>query len=199
MPTDGAESVNTPRRGSHGREWEQITGSEGRRNSHQTPRRNRRCLHGREKREANNAGPSISRAPVSKYTSRVIAVSGRRGSAGLRGSGRGLTRWMLPLSQQRITKEHRPSFKLLPAGIHKVFFNNRFRSTPSQPHCEKVLIEDGRARGGGFQHQLCSACISTNRLSWLGSWLSVWRVNQILHLFCSSKLSVSLLNEPTTH
>lgn len=37
MPTDGAESVNTPRRGSHRREWKQITGSEGGRNSHQAP------------------------------------------------------------------------------------------------------------------------------------------------------------------
>lgn len=85
-PQTERKSVNTPRRGSHGREWKQITGSEGRRNSHQTPRRNQRCLHGREKRGANNAGPSISRAPAGEYTSRVIAVSGRRGSAGLRGS-----------------------------------------------------------------------------------------------------------------
>lgn len=33
----------------------------------------------------------------------------------------GLTWWMLPLSQHRITKEHKLSFKRLPAGIHKVF------------------------------------------------------------------------------
>lgn len=157
MPTDGAESVNTPRRGSNGREWKQITGSEGRRNSHQTPRRNQRCLHDQEKREANNAGPSISRAPVSEYTSRVIAVSGRRGSAGLRGSGRGLTRWMLPLSQQRITKEHRPFLQTPPCWHSQSFFQ---QIQISQHSLAPTLWESAdrirEGAEGGFQHKLCS-------------------------------------------
>lgn len=57
----------------------------------------------------------------------VITVSGQQGSADPAGLQQGLTWWMRPLSEHRITKEHKLPFKLLPAGIH-----NGFQQQPSQ-------------------------------------------------------------------
>ncbi len=86
---------------------------------------NHRRLYSREKqqakREANSAGPSITLLLSANKTDCVITVSGQQGSTYPAGLQQGLTWWMLPLSQHRITKEHKLPFKLLPAGIHKVF------------------------------------------------------------------------------
>lgn len=144
MPTEKADCVKTHTHqdeSSRAREWKQIIGSqiklwENHLGLYSTLRNNRP-----------NSKPTVpshqshcSCQLINHTVWSLLQVS--RGRLTPWGLQRGL-RWTRPLSQQRITKEHKLSFILLPAGIHKVF-HQQPSCTPSHPRCEKLLIEEGK-------------------------------------------------------
>lgn len=144
MPTERADCVKTHTHqdeSSRAREWKQITGSqiklwENHLGLYSTLRNNRP-----------NSKPTVP-SHQSHCSCHLInhtvwsLLQVNRGRLTPWGLQRGL-RWTRPLSQQRITKEHKLSFILLPAGIHKVF-HQQPSCTPSHPRCEKLLIEEGK-------------------------------------------------------
>lgn len=118
------ESTHIQRRGSHAGEWKQITGSEERRNTDQTLTEPALPLQQRETTVQTRGEQcrAINQHCSCQLLNRLCDESFRStrvcNPAEL---WQGLTWWMLLLSQHRITKEHKLSLKLLPAGIHKVF------------------------------------------------------------------------------
>lgn len=94
------------------------------------------------KEETNNTELSINVAPVSQHTSYVIKVPGQRGYAALWGSGSGWRSGCCPYLSTALQR----TFKLLPAGIHKVF-----EQQSAQHSLTPALWES--ADGGGKKSQ----------------------------------------------
>lgn len=119
------ESTHIQRRGSHAGEWKQITGSEERGKHTSNPHRTSTAFTAERNNQPNRRRTMQSHQSTSHPSANTQAMwSQFQVNRGLRPCGalwQGLTWWMLPLSQHRITKEHKLSFKRLPAGIHKVF------------------------------------------------------------------------------
>lgn len=183
------ESTHIQRRGSHTGESKQITGSEERGNAHQTLTEPAPPLQRRE--TTSQTGGEQCRAINQRCSCQLIhrlcdhsfRSTGVCNPAGLSGRGwRGGCCPYLSTALQRNTSS--PSNASLRAFTK--FFNNSRPSTPSHPHCEKVLIEEKKKlQANSTVDTLVIYCRCTHTVaamnkyvSWLFNRLNIWSIKR---------------------